>query len=51
MSPHMVPRYVKFLDSLPQTDTFKTDVALLARWAQAPEARMWDSRNDREGLR
>jgi len=51
MSPHMVPRYVKFLDSLPQTDTFKTDVALLARWAQALEARMWDSRNDREGLR
>jgi crotonobetaine/carnitine-CoA ligase len=48
MSPNMVPRFVKFLDSLPQTETCKTNIALLASWAQAPETRMWDRRNDFE---
>jgi crotonobetaine/carnitine-CoA ligase len=51
MSPNMVPRYVKFVDSLPQTETFKTNITLLASWAQAPQTRMWDRRGDGEEVR
>ncbi|OJZ76128.1 hypothetical protein BRW65_01465 [Mycobacterium paraffinicum] len=51
MSPNMVPRYVKFLDSLPQTETFKTNIALLASWARTPDTQMWDRHNDGEPCR